>query len=685
MTPTRAAGGGAWMAGNSSVRISGSGSIPGLEDDPRWRPITSCSSPTSNEASLIKDCLPPSSSFSKGILDEDWYTTPENSLMDEMKELSYASSLPSQQQGDNVGSSHFNLESPHLQSFLTQNISRPCGGLDNRSNLANFLDGGGGLPFDGSGGNAMMSNFSRQTAGGPGSLGGGNTVMLEPQSGNGNNSSLVGGLLPSLGHIVHNNLLGNRNSTGLLLNNLSPNGSSMGDGGFNTHTHNLGGNLSSILSSGITSFTNAGGNSLGSPFSSSLGLGASSSAMGSVGSLGGGDGFNNAASLSSRNLMGGHKDNNSMPMNLERSSFRSSKNMLTLDGASASPSTGGSQQQQQQQTLFQKRAASRHSVPGGAPSPTLKSPPQVVTSASNDSSLDMPDEESPNIKGNINSNSVLPSSSSMKDGRRPPQPVGAENMVDFGMDDEQQLDQDDDKDDDDMDESGDGSGVLYETDDTTGMERGAAGGAQALLQGGGVPGEKGKGKKGLPAKNLMAERRRRKKLNDRLYMLRSVVPKITKMDRASILGDAIEYLKELLQRINDLHTELEATPAERPPPPSPPALPAPVPNLASRVKEEPPSSLPSPDAQQARVEVRTREGRALNIHMFCQRKPGLLLSTMRALDGLGLDVQQAVISCFNGFALDVFKAEQSKEADVGPDEIKAVLLHTAGSNINTPQ
>jgi len=30
------------------------------------------------------------------------------------------------------------------------------------------------------------------------------------------------------------------------------------------------------------------------------------------------------------------------------------------------------------------------------------------------------------------------------------------------------------------------------------------------------------------------------------------------MDRASILGDAIEYLKELLQRINDLHTELEA-------------------------------------------------------------------------------------------------------------------------------
>ncbi|OAY73445.1 Transcription factor ICE1 [Ananas comosus] len=162
----------------------------------------------------------------------------------------------------------------------------------------------------------------------------------------------------------------------------------------------------------------------------------------------------------------------------------------------------------------------------------------------------------------------------------------------------------------------------------------------------------------------------------------------SEMDRASILGDAIDYLKELLQRINDLHNELESMPSSSSVPgsntttPTPsfhPLTPTPQ-TLPSRVKEELcPSSLPSPTSQPARVEVRVREGRAVNIHMFCSRRPGLLLSTMRALDNLGLDVQQAVISCFNGFAMDVFRAEQCRDGPgVLPEEIKAVLMHSAG-------
>ncbi|XP_054805238.1 transcription factor ICE1-like [Prosopis cineraria] len=234
----------------------------------------------------------------------------------------------------------------------------------------------------------------------------------------------------------------------------------------------------------------------------------------------------------------------------------------------------------------------------------------------------------------------------------------------------------------------DGSALNYDSDELTenrteenGKNGGNSSNVNSTVTGGDGGDKKGK-KKGMPAKNLMAERRRRKKLNDRLYMLRSVVPKISKMDRASILGDAIEYLKELLQRINDIHNELESgsslstpsTTSFHPLTPTPAALP-------NRIKDELcPSSMPSPNGQPARIEVRVREGKAVNIHMFCGRKPGLLLSTMKALDSLGLELHQAVISCFNGFAMDIFRAEQWRDGQdaLHPDQIKAALLESAG-------
>ncbi|KAG2244562.1 hypothetical protein Bca52824_093573 [Brassica carinata] len=65
--------------------------------------------------------------------------------------------------------------------------------------------------------------------------------------------------------------------------------------------------------------------------------------------------------------------------------------------------------------------------------------------------------------------------------------------------------------------------------------------------------------------NLEAERRRREKLHGRLMALRSHVPIVTNMTKASIVEDAISYIGELqkiVQNLTEKLHEMEETPLE---------------------------------------------------------------------------------------------------------------------------
>ncbi|XP_008788896.3 transcription factor FER-LIKE IRON DEFICIENCY-INDUCED TRANSCRIPTION FACTOR [Phoenix dactylifera] len=58
------------------------------------------------------------------------------------------------------------------------------------------------------------------------------------------------------------------------------------------------------------------------------------------------------------------------------------------------------------------------------------------------------------------------------------------------------------------------------------------------------------------SKTLISERRRRGRMKEKLYELRSLVPNITKMDKASIIADAVMYVQNLQRQAKKLVEEI---------------------------------------------------------------------------------------------------------------------------------
>ncbi|XP_021717194.1 transcription factor bHLH18-like [Chenopodium quinoa] len=55
--------------------------------------------------------------------------------------------------------------------------------------------------------------------------------------------------------------------------------------------------------------------------------------------------------------------------------------------------------------------------------------------------------------------------------------------------------------------------------------------------------------------HIIAERKRREKLSQRFIALSAVIPGLKKMDKASVLGDAIKYVKQMQEKVKKLEEE----------------------------------------------------------------------------------------------------------------------------------
>ncbi|XP_010521480.1 PREDICTED: transcription factor bHLH93-like isoform X1 [Tarenaya hassleriana] len=171
-------------------------------------------------------------------------------------------------------------------------------------------------------------------------------------------------------------------------------------------------------------------------------------------------------------------------------------------------------------------------------------------------------------------------------------------------------------------------------------------------------GTDGKAMEGRSSKNLMAERRRRKRLNDRLSMLRSIVPNISKMDKTATLGDTIDYINDLLGRIKTLQQDVEAHP-----------------HSASLTHSFNPPNGILKGSSYPKIEVEKRES-DMWIEMYCEGSSNRLIATIAAMESLGLEIEQCAISCFNGFEVHASCSKGSEQHD--SEEIKQLLLVNSG-------
>jgi len=92
------------------------------------------------------------------------------------------------------------------------------------------------------------------------------------------------------------------------------------------------------------------------------------------------------------------------------------------------------------------------------------------------------------------------------------------------------------------------------------LKKVVAGGAWANNGGGGTTRTTQEG--GIIKNHVMSERKRREKLNEMFLVLKSLVPSIHKVNKASILAETIAYLKELQRRVHELESSRE--PISRP-------------------------------------------------------------------------------------------------------------------------
>ncbi|KAL6637002.1 hypothetical protein ACP70R_024574 [Stipagrostis hirtigluma subsp. patula] len=151
--------------------------------------------------------------------------------------------------------------------------------------------------------------------------------------------------------------------------------------------------------------------------------------------------------------------------------------------------------------------------------------------------------------------------------------------------------------------------------------------------------------------HILAERKRREKLSQRFIALSKIVPGLKKMDKASVLGDAIKYVKQLQDQVKGLEDEARRRPVE----------------AAVLVKK---SQLSADDddgsscdenfvagevgTRTALPEIEARvSDRTVLVKIHCENRKGALITALSEIESIGLTIMNTNVLPFTSSSLDI--------------------------------